>query len=502
MRQRQTGAALIMAVLLAAGSVEAQQVRRVGRGEPRLDARIDEIIGDRSYRVLARDTLISTTDTLRGPILALDNRLIIEGTVIGDLAMIDANVYLRPTARVEGDVTNIGSGLYRAELAVITGRLTDYPLAPYHVEREGENFTVVGDVEFRLIRPNLLLPTATRVDGVMPRLGATLALPPAGRLQVELGVWGGYGLEHGDWKEALQGGAELRLRHGFNHLGVGVEETTATQDGWIRSDIKNTLSFLYQGKDYRNYYEAERQYVMVARELIRGPHAAVLSVRAQREDAESMLKKSPWVLFEPDSFRTNPAIDDGIISSGILGLRGEWTGVTAVAGYDGNLELGLEDFAGGDFDFVAYTASARWAMLALANHTLELEARFQGPIGTDSLPHQRWGMMGGSGTLYTFSVGQFYGDRLAYLETEYSIPFPRRFRVPYLGIPAFELLHSIGMAWTHNASRDFEQNVGVRLQFPFVFARLVTNPADTEQTKFSVGVTTPKLVYPWQRSGN
>lgn len=502
MGQRYACTALVTAVLLAAGGAEAQEVRRSGRGDPRLDARIDEILGDSSYRVLARDTVIGRTDTLRGPVLALDNRLIIEGTVIGTLAMIDANVYLRPTARVEGDLINIGSGLYRAELAVVTGRVTDHPLAPYHVEREGENFVIVGDIEFKLLRPDILLPTATRVDGVMPRLGAILALPPAARFQVEVGVWGGYGLEHGNWKEALQGGAELRLRHGFNHLGIGVEETTATQDAWIRSDIKNTLSFLYQGKDYRNYYEAERQYVMLARELIRQSHAAVLSVRAQREDAESLLKKSPWVLFKPDSFRTNPGIDAGIISSGILGLRGEWIGISAVAGYDGNLELGFQDVAGGDFDFAAYTASARWAMLALANHTLELEARFQGPIGTDVLPHQRWGMLGGSGTLYTFGVGQFYGDRLAFLETEYNIPFPRRYRVPYLGTPAFELLHSIGMAWTHNQSRDFEQNVGVRLQFPFVFARFVINPADTQQSKFSVGVTTPKAAYPWQRTGN
>jgi hypothetical protein len=500
MRHRFAAAALGIISLFVVHAAEAQVVRRTGRGEPQLDVRIDNIIGDRDYRIIARDTVIARNDTLRGPILSLGNRVIVEGTVLGTFAMIDANVYLRPTARIEGDIVNIGSGFYRSELATITGRVTDRPLAPYHVERVGQDLVIVGDTEHKLLKPAFLLPMANRVDGIMPRAGGTLTLPPMGRFSVQLYGWGAYGFEHEDWQRALQGGAELRFRHGFNQLTFGVEEATATRDDWIRSDLMNSLSFLYQGKDYRNYYESNRQYVELSRELIRESHAGAVYLRGQREDAESILRGTPWVLFKPDTFRINPFVDDGVISSGILGLRGEWTGVTAIAEYDGNIERGLDDVAGGDFDFTMFTLTTRWAMLALANHTLEIESRFQGPIGTDVLPRQRWGMLGGSGTLYTFGVGEFYGDRIAYLETEYSIPFPPRVRLPYIGSPSFDLIHTIGMAWTQGTSRDFEQNVGARIRFPFAYARFMINPADLHDSKFTVGITTPKPALPWQKS--
>jgi hypothetical protein len=499
MRFRVAAAAFAFLSLYIVNPAAAQEVRRTGRGEPQLDVRIDNILSDDSYRLLARDTVIARNDTLRGPILSLGNRVIVEGTVIGTLAMIDANVYLRPTARIEGDIINIGSGFYRSEQAVITGRVTNRPLAPYHVERSGQDLLIVGDTEHKLLKPAFLLPTANRVDGIMPRAGGTLSLPPLGRFNVQLYGWGAYGFDHDDWKEALQGGAELRFRHGFNQLAFGVEETTASRDEWIRSDFKNSLSFLYEGKDYRNYYEAERQYVELSRELVREAHTGVVYVRGQREDGESLSRGTPWVLFKPDTFRINPFVDDGVISSGLLGLRGEWTGVTAAAEYDANIERSFENTLGGDFDFTMFTVTTKWAMLALANHTLEIESRLQGPLGTDVLPRQRWGMLGGSGTLYTFGVGEFYGDRLAYLETEYSIPFPPRFRLPYIGSPSFDLIHTIGMAWSQGTSSDFEQNVGARILFPFVYARFMINPADSGDSKFTVGITTPKPALPWQK---
>jgi len=55
-------------------------------------------------------------------------------------------------------------------------------------------------------------------------------------------------------------------------------------------------------------------------------------------------------------------------------------------------------------------------MKAIANHTLEIEANFRGPLpGTETLPLQRWTFVGGSGTLYTFDIAEFRGDRLAFV---------------------------------------------------------------------------------------
>jgi hypothetical protein len=255
---------------------------------------------------------------------------------------------------------------------------------------------------------------------------------------------------------------------------------------------------LWEGKDYRNYYDSQRQYALVGRELVRGSHEAVVTLRGQREDAATLLTGDPWALFPPDEFRFNPPIDDGVITSGILGLSGTWTGSTTAARYTGAIEVAAEGVAGGDFGFGAFTVWGEWAMQALANHTIEVETRFQGPLpGTDSLPRQRWGMLGGSGTLYTFGVGEFIGDRVVFVESKYIIPLP--IRLPILGSAHLDFMHAIGMAWNEHTSSGFEQNVGVRLQFPIVYLRAFVNPADTNDKKFSVGVTTPSKLYPWER---
>lgn len=489
----------LLTAMLWAGGIEAQQIRRTGRGTARLDARLDGILANSDYRVLSRDTVIARTDTLVGPVLTLGNRLVIEGVVRGHLAIVDANVYARPTAHIMGDVTNIGGGFYRSEQATITGSLSDHPLAPYHVEKAEDRITIVGDVEHKYVRPVLKPPQANRVEGFRPYVGVVLVTPPMGRVGLELQGWAAYGFEIGEWEDALQGGAELRVRRGLTHVGVGTEKTTWTNDAWIRGDLDNTVAFLWHGRDYRNYYQAQRQYIVLGRELVRGPHDAVLSLRGQREDARSQLRGDPWVLLSPDSFRINPAIDEGVISSAILNLRGEWTGLKAQAEYDVGLEVGRPDVFDGQHDFRAFRVWAEWAMQALANHTLELEGYFQGPLGTDSLPRQRWSMLGGSGTLYTFEIGEFFGDRVAYVESKYSIPLWPALRVPVLGLPRLQLLHHIGMAWTFNEDRAFQQNVGVRLQFPFLYARVVTDPSDLNDAEFAVGVTFPRGAYPWER---
>jgi hypothetical protein len=95
---RQFGVVLL-ALAASLATVQAQQpvVRRTGHGTAALDVRIDRILSDPSYLILTQDTMVARTDTLAGPILTLANRVIVEGTIIGNLVIVDANVYLRPT---------------------------------------------------------------------------------------------------------------------------------------------------------------------------------------------------------------------------------------------------------------------------------------------------------------------------------------------------------------------------------------------------------------------
>ena len=477
----------------------AQEIIRTGRGTERLDARLDEIFKAGNYRILSRDTLIARTDTLTGPVLTLGNRLVIEGTVRGALAIVDANVYARPGAVIDGDVLNIGGGFYRSEQARITGSVDNEPLAPYHVEREGDRITIVGDTEHRFLRPDLEFPRANRVEGFRPYFGVTLASPPIDRFSLELTPWVAYGFSRDEWEDALQGGVALTLRRRLNFLTAGVEQNTLTNDAWNRSNLQNSAAFLWNGRDYRNYYEADRVFVRFGRDLVRGQHLAQISAWGQQERARSLATLDPWVLLKPDSFRFNPPIDDGTIRSGIVQLIGDWTGRVTAAEYDGRVEFGNADVLTGEWNFNAFYLSGLWAMRALANHTLEVGGYLQGPLGSDSLPRQRWSILGGSGTLYTFRIGRFRGDRVVFVKTAYIIPLGGLIRIPYLGAPNIEVFDHIGMAWTQFEERKFEQNVGLRLAFPLFYARAFANTSDLGNARFSLGVTIRRRPYPWER---
>src|SRR5262249_55473812 len=112
-------AVLGLALSVAAGGGQQPGVRSSGRGASAMDARIHRIIADPAYLILTHDTTIGPRDTLAGPILSVTNRVIVEGTIIGNVAFVDANVYLRPNSRVVGDIVNAGGGLYRSEQSTV-----------------------------------------------------------------------------------------------------------------------------------------------------------------------------------------------------------------------------------------------------------------------------------------------------------------------------------------------------------------------------------------------
>lgn len=426
--------------------------------------------------------------------------LTLEGAVAGDLIGVDANLFLRPSARVHGDVLNFGGGLYPSALAEVGGEVVNAPLAPYSVALEGNVVRIRGEAEVPLLELDGVFgfgpPTYDRVDALGLRWGAGLLLPPLRRIQPRLNGWIGYASGRG----AVNGGLELEARRGRTRFAVGAEERTATQDAWIRGDLRNSLSFLAKGSDQRNYYEAEAAYAELSREFGRDGLGGIARLRAQLERDESLGAGSPWVVLG-DGFRFNPPIDDGRISSILVGLAGEWIGRFAAAQVGADLEF-AEDVLGGDFSFGRFVLSGEWAMDALANHLLQVEWRFQGPLpGTASLPRQRWSFVGGSSTLPTFATGQFLGDRLVFAETRYIVPLPQRFSLPIVGPPDLKFFHAFGMAWTDDVRRDLEQNIGIRLEFFVPYVRITTNPADPlDALELDIGLAWPfDNERPWRR---
>jgi hypothetical protein len=485
-------------MLFAADSALAQQVTTRGYGEADLDAVLRSKLGG-PHRLITRDVLIGRNDTVRGDIVVVRARFILEGTVLGDVVGVDANMYFRPNSVVTGTVTNIAGGFYPSEQARIAS-IEDRPLAPYHVRDSNGAFVIEGTNQ----RPALKLggmfglqnPEYNRVDGLRAEFGPTLLLPPFLAVEPSLFASIGYATDRGD----LIMRAGVGFRRGRSTLAFGWEDNiTETNDRWIRSDIKNSLSYLWNGKDYRNYYEAQRWYGEFARTLERGARTSRFWIRGQREDASPLAAGNPWSVLD-DTVRLNPLIPLSTVTSVVIGASSEWSGMTSAWLVNGHVESAGSGLVDSDHAFNMFAASGLYAMKAIANHTLEIEGNFRGPLpGTDALPEQRWTHVGGSGTLYTYEIAEFRGDRLVFIESEYTIPFSERLNIPILGVPRLKLMHNIGMAWTDTVDRDFEQVVGARIQFTVAHVRYVIDPR-TSESKFSVGVSLPSKNYPWEKA--
>lgn len=487
----------IVFVFLIVTPLHAQRITTRGYGEADLDALLRSTIAA-SPLIITRDTLIGARDTVRANVLVLKTRFIVEGTILGDVTGVEANMYLRPNARVAGRVMNVSGGYYPSELANV-GSVEDRPLAPYHVVRDADGWIIQGTVTRPALKltGGVQLPEYNRVDGLRAEVGPSFLLPPVAGVEPTISGSIGYATE----REEVLGRAQLGLKRGRSTLTFGWEDDiTRTNEQWIRSDLKNSISVIWNGKDYRDYYEADRVFLEFRRVLEKGTRTSEYFIRGQNELAHPLISGDPFSVLAPDSVRPNLFVARSRVTSAFVGAKSEWTGLTSVWKIAGTLEFAAK-LLKADEAYNAYAASAVYAMKAIANHTLEIEANFRGPLpGTETLPLQRWTFVGGSGTLYTHQIAQFRGHRLAFIETEYTIPFARQLKLPILGQPKLKLMHNIGMAWAYQQDNPFEQNVGARLQFAVAYIRYVIDPGEGGESKFSAGVTLPSKGYPWEKS--
>lgn len=488
------GAGLAATLLLTAAPLQAQNpaIRFEGRGEVAIDTVLERIVASGRYRLLSADTIYPATDTIRGPILIAATTAKFEGVIVGDVAIVDANVFLRPGSRITGDVVSIGAGLFVAPNATIEGGVREWPDARYYASLEDDGVRITGS----RISSNFDLdgfggfhtPSYDRVAGFTGAIGARYLLPRIGLTEPEIHGWVGYQTA----RKRLIGGVDVGIRRGGYRASVGVERLVLSNDKWVRG-WTNSVSYLWGARDYYDHYGADRFFVRQS--VSRGSlySDVTFSLTGQIEDARSVPSLNPWHLRNDDA-RPNPLVDDGRITSLIAGINGQWEYENWLGAFDWTVETAAEIFDG-DRSFTRFDFGGEVAIRALADHTLRFEARFRGPIGSDSLPRQRWSVIGGGATLPTTEPGDFRGDRLIWAETEYVIPIPGVY-LPFFEQPTFELLHRVGSAWSHGGDSDLIQNIGARLRARIFWVRFVIDPSDTDSGTLDVGISLPHR-YPW-----
>lgn len=283
--------------------------------------------------------------------------------------------------------------------------------------------------------------------------------------------------------------------------GIGFElaggRSTFTNDDWIRSDFINSLTTLGVGSDSRNYYRADRGWASLSYErthsgFVTTPSIGVVTENDWSTGAPGRHVNAPWSFFgKTDSLkmrRPNPAIARGHVTSALAGLVTKYEVDAVKASVDARVEHafnapptqhGTLRNVGGDFTQITIGSKASFPTFGAQHFDFRGRAVF---TPGDIAPPQRFAYLGGAGTLATVDLLALGGDRLLYVEGEYSIPI-EQIVLPLVGNPVVSARYAAGAAGVGGLP-DLIQNIGVGLGVRFLRAEYHIDP-NYKKTSFS-----------------
>lgn len=458
-----TLASALLATLLAAGPLLAQAPTvEVAPDLPFATKRvIDTALDADDATVWTGDTVLVAGAIHQGSAVQVGGTLFLEGRVTGDVTAIDAEVFLRPGARVDGDLTVLGGALSGSTMATIEGRETwlrgepvdAVRLGPdsWRIEREerdpGFPFETKGVA-------GITVDDYNGVDGLSFGLVAGLKKIP-GQPRTELTFGPVFRSSRSDVGWRVAGLREFPQAGGIV-LGGSFYRVTDTPERWHRGDFTNSMASLFFADDDRTYHEKTGGEVYVERTF--RPSITVRG-RFVTNEYESLESQTPWAVFgSDDEWPENPGIDPGTgraVGGGLVwDRRNDPDFATAGTWVEGRYDhWGL----GGDFEFDWAQGDARaWLPLPVGNRSfVGLRAMGGGSLTTgDSLAPQFWYRLGGGSTIpgYDAATPDLIGDRMAFVTGTLHLGFPgggRFFDTVYV-----VGLGSYGDAWFDGDSFD------------------------------------------------
>ncbi len=321
----------------------------------------------------------------------------------------------------------------------------------------------------------LRIPSYDRVNGLTLPWGPQLVTSDE---TFQLDALVSYRSHLGNWDPSLEG----FIRPGAaNEIKLYVGRGTFTNDAWIRSDLLNSLAVLFVGSDARNYYRADRAALRFTRSLTVSALGLTPFIGGSIERGWSTGSiapiKAPWSFFGRKSDlkmrRLNPPVAKGRISS-ILGGTGM---EISRGGLEAKLDAAVEHAPSTSFNagctfipadgrclatpssFTQITLDSRATFPTFGSQTFAFIGHALLVGGGEIPPPQRFGYLGGSGTLATVNLLALGGDRLLFLQGDYIVPI-ERIQLPFLGSPFIALRYAAGNAGIGRLP-SLIQNVGV-----------------------------------------
>jgi hypothetical protein len=266
-----------------------------------------------------------------------------------------------------------------------------------------------------------------------------------------------------------------------------------SNDTWITGDISNSVNSLFSGRDTRNWYRADRIQIMATRLVDRPAVTSIYRLGGQVEKASSARPDSfpgggPWSFTGKTSregmWRTNPQIPGGKINSVLAGANYAWTATDIKSKLDVGVEVPVSTPNRTHFVQITIDGELRFPTFGLQSYRFDAHAIL---TRGDTADAQRFGYLGGSGTLSTIepllSIG---GDELLFLESRYIIPI-QRVSLPFLGSPTVTLRHILGAADIQRMPA-LTQIVGFRVAIAVVRGEILMDPA-SRKTEVHFGLS-------------
>lgn len=493
--------AAAFALLLGAGPLAAQQpggtpprlyVRHPGPGAPGRIITAAVAAPHLLIRPAMGKARLLRDSTFESSVIVLGADADVASVVHGDVLVIGGDLFLHPGAAISGRAVAIGGSVYSSTLASVQGERLSFPDVTFDAIGTPQGIALDYRGGAAPEGPPIVslpfgygfkIPQYSRVDGASIGWGPHIALG-VDRLTLDPAIT--YRSDLG----AVDLSAVARLRAGTGlFVDVTAQRGTFTNDAWIRSDITNSLTTLFAGYDYRNYFRADRIEGRIEREMSTESNRTTVSLGVRTERDWSIDAGGPWSLAHDDAldgiFRPNPSVIRGRLSSAVAGVHGEWNWERVLI--TGGLDLEVPFDAPNDSRFTQGTLDLGVDIPTFGAQSITLRTHSVWTAG-DTAPPQRWAYLGGTGSLPTFDILQFGGDRLVYLEGDYNIPI-QQLALPFIGAPVLSFRYMAGSAGVHSLP-PLQQNVGVGLQVlaSSVWAAYTINP-DNGDHKLAAGIS-------------
>lgn len=321
--------ALLIGVVAGPTALFAQE-----RGEPRVGRLPSDVIsavlegwnGAGTRQVRGR-FVVAPGDTIATTLAVLDGPLVVSGTVLGDVIVINGDVRLDSSAVVRGAVRVVGGVVVGRTRGQVDGEMQAWRSKLSYREADGvltadEDASIFSQyAQWRLgalpdLRDVLVTSAHTynRVEGLAILAGPRLRFT-RGASRTSLEAFGIFrtgdrlALERENFGHRLR--AEFREGSEARYLAFGAEhiDEVSAVESWTVSGAETGLTSLLFGRDYRDYWNREGGSLFAR---MGGANRSVLTLRFAREQWKSREAQNPLAFFQGDrTWRANPAVVEG-----------------------------------------------------------------------------------------------------------------------------------------------------------------------------------------------